>query len=119
MTQLWFSAALQYEFTLLSLTADQDGPNIRDTPISDDFTYESARLLLWLLTRQCEISLFRYLQNSVNQLDSMAGPELEIIILSLLKSAGPLELPLEICARSLYPVQSMHNPLGAQLMANQ
>ena len=112
--QLYFSAALHYEFTLVRDTGDQCAA------IDDESVHECSRLLLWLTTRQCEISLFRYLQNSANQLGTMSSTDLERIILHLLRSIGALSLhsDLDKCAKELYPVRLKNISVGERFVAN-
>lgn len=98
MEQLSLCKMICHGFTLAHATANR-------TPITSGPIYESARLLLWLLARQCEIHLFRYLQNSVNKLDFLPSSELGPITLCLLKSIVSLRPRLEDFARELYPVR--------------
>ncbi|KAK2758965.1 hypothetical protein FQN54_003063 [Arachnomyces sp. PD_36] len=94
--QVLFCSATRHEFTLI------DGEN-QSSPSPGSPTHGGAELLLWLLIRQCEILLFRHLQNSVNRLRSLSYSDLESVIHSLLLAMGPLKTSFKGCARVFSP----------------
>ncbi|PGH26891.1 hypothetical protein AJ80_01473 [Polytolypa hystricis UAMH7299] len=90
--QLHFCASIRHKLTLINMRDERK--RLCRSPF-----YESARLLIWLLARQCEILLFRYLQNSVNHLDSILSTEdLGYIADSLLRTMDSLTPNLDACA---------------------